>query len=289
MAKMRNVVAGKFSGNAGSFRFNQTAGRSIVGERVYTNKSKGNGASYTQRLQRCKIANIANAFALFRPFLVKAFEGKKTNQSWYNVFASLNLGKTPFLLTKEVAESGAFLAQGMQISKGSLTPIKSSWEEGKWCPAVRVSGSLSLTDNTVAEWSADIIANNSNFKFGDQILWINVIDYSRHNMLQVGRGVVEYFELTLSNTDTRKFNELPNPGHMTMSVVEEEFLAPASVYCAAVVHTRRVNGILRVSPAFLETDTNGATGYEEYLTTAWIEKCAASYGYQDAALLDPNL
>ena len=72
MAKAHGILKGDIKGNAGQLSFRQQGGVTIVSGRVYNNKSAGEGATYTQRVQRCKLANLVNVYRAIAAFEKKA-------------------------------------------------------------------------------------------------------------------------------------------------------------------------------------------------------------------------
>lgn len=297
MGIMKNVVAGKFKGNVGAFKFAQSAGRDVVSERVYTNKSKGFGASYKQRVQRCKLMNLANVYGAYKALFAKAFEGKKAAQSPYNAFTSANLGTSNIHLTKEQAEGGCFSSVGLIISKGSLPSIYAgpSGDDGIVFN-IKMGRNFVWENATVGTVSTALLANNDFLQNGDQITIVK----TEQNLIRNLGGFDGQFgynekpvilEFTIDIAGTAKVIEDP----YFMEIFDGEGidwdqngLVVNSAGGVAVILSRRFNGRLLVSTQrMIDTGFNDE-GYTLYSSAENLAAAVASYGSQELALLDPG-
>lgn len=297
MAIMKNVVSGKFRGNAGAFKFAQSAGRDIVSERVYTNKSKGFGASYKQRVQRCKIMNLANVYGAYKALFAKAFEGKTAAQSPYNAFTSANLGTSNIHLTKQQADRNCFSAIGLIISKGSLAPISARLETGDIVFNLKLPADLITEEATLGSLCAALIANNSFLKEGDQLTFIasKMGIYPAQSDDEMNGGYYSDFdihELTLDSTDSRValtdpyFKEIFDGRNISF---EEGKCVMSLVEGGAIILSRNENGRLRVSTQrVIFSESSAFPGHALYSSAENLAAAVASYGSQELALLDPG-
>jgi hypothetical protein len=104
-----------------------------------------------------------------RPLLNYGFENKPKNLSDYNMFVKVNMQRTPIYLTKQAVAGGACIATAYQISQGSLPAIvvSGSGQNGK--TDIRLGGLTIGSNTTVADFSAAVVNNNPDYKYGDQI------------------------------------------------------------------------------------------------------------------------
>ena len=297
MAIMKNVVSGKFRGNAGAFKFAQSAGRDIVSERVYTNKSKGFGASYKQRVQRCKIMNLANVYGAYKALFAKAFEGKTAAQSPYNAFTSANLGTSNIHLTKEQAERNCFSAIGLMISKGSLSPVTARVDDGDIRFNLNLPADQITEEATLGSLCAALIANNSFLKEGDQLTFVasKLGIYPQYYDDEPNGGYYSDFiihELTLDSSDSRValsdpyFKEIFDGRNLSF---EEGKCVMSGMEGGAIILSRNENGRLRVSTQRVIFSEGAAyPAYRLYSSAEDLAAAVASYGSQELALLDPG-
>lgn len=297
MGIMKNVVAGKFKGNVGSLKFAQSAGRDIVSERVYTNKSKGFGASYKQRVQRCKLLNLANVYGAYKSLFAKAFEGKTAAQSPYNAFTSANLGTSNIHLTKEQAERNCYSAVGLVISKGSLAPITARVDDSHIEFKLNLPAELITEEATLGSLCAALIANNSFLKEGDQLTFV-VSQQGIYPSQSADEGDGGYYsnfiihELTLDSTDSRValsdpyFKEIFDGRNITF---ENGVCDMGPTEGGAIILSRYENGRLRVSTQRVIVSNSAVfRGYRLYSSAENLAAAVASYGSKEHALLDPG-
>ena len=153
MGKLTGIIS-KISGSAGNVTFKQRSGETIVSEKVTQVRNPRTNA---QMQTRTKWGNIIAMYKGIRPLLNYGFENKPKNLSDYNMFVKVNMQRTPIYLTKQAVAGGACIATAYQISQGSL-------------PAIVVLGGLTIGSNTtVADFSAAVVNNNPDYKYGDQI------------------------------------------------------------------------------------------------------------------------
>jgi hypothetical protein len=161
-----NGIATKLKGSAGSLTFRRTGGRTVVSEKVTEVKITRTNA---QMQTRTKWGNIIAMYKGIRPLLNYGFENKPKNLSDYNMFVKVNMQRTPIYLTKQAVAGGACIATAYQISQGSLPAIvvSGSGQNGK--TDIRLGGLTIGSNTTVADFSAAVVNNNPDYKYGDQI------------------------------------------------------------------------------------------------------------------------
>ena len=161
-----NGIATKLKGSAGSLTFRRSAGRTIVSEKVTEVKIS---RTEPQQRHRTKWANVVQMYKGIRPLLNYGFESRPANLSDYNMFVKVNMQRTPIYLTKQAVAGGACIATAYQISQGSLPAIvvSGSGQNGK--TDIRLGGLTIGSNTTVADFSAAVVNNNHDYKYGDQI------------------------------------------------------------------------------------------------------------------------
>lgn len=292
MAIMKNIVAGKYSGNAGAFRFAHKDGQNVVTERVYTNKSKGDGATIEQRTQRCKITNVVNFFKALAPVQRKAWENKPRNLSDYNMFVKKNMARNPYLLAKDLVEAGFFIPFDAQISQGSLpSPFIVSDGYSISCNFIAPEGTT-LENLTVKQFCDIIVSSNDSLQYGDQLTFVivrpsEVIDPA---LVPNIMPVVLIAEITLKNdADSRLFSDAYDIIYGFTSYAGITITFGGTDNIAGIV-SRQSHGKLKCSTAsFIETESRAAEYAEGCGTPEFEQAARESYGVQDSVLLTPNL
>lgn len=165
MGKLTGIIS-KISGSAGNVTFKLRSGETIVSEKVTQVRNPRTNA---QMQTRTKWGNIIAMYKGIRPLLNYGFENKPKNLSDYNMFVKVNMQRTPIYLTKQAVAGGACIATAYQISQGSLPAIvvSGSGQNGK--TDIRLGGLTIGSNTTVADFSAAVVNNNPDYKYGDQI------------------------------------------------------------------------------------------------------------------------
>ena len=165
MGKLTGIIS-KISGSAGNVTFKLRSGETIVSEKVTQVRNPRTNA---QMQTRTKWGNIIAMYKGIRPLLNYGFENKPKTLSDYNMFVKVNMQRTPIYLTKQAVAGGACIATAYQISQGSLPAIvvSGSGQNGK--TDIRLGGLSIGANTTVADFSAAVVNNNPDYKYGDQI------------------------------------------------------------------------------------------------------------------------
>ena len=165
MGKLTGIIS-KISGSAGNVTFKLRSGETIVSEKVTQVRNPRTNA---QMQTRTRWGNIIAMYKGIRPLLNYGFENKPKNLSDYNMFVKVNMQRTPIYLTKQAVAGGACIATAYQISQGSLPAIvvSGSGQNGK--TDIRLGGLSIGSNTTVADFSAAVVNNNPDYKYGDQI------------------------------------------------------------------------------------------------------------------------
>ena len=249
-----------------------------------------NPKTRSQMTNRIKWANVINSWRMLKPFIMMGMQNRKTNQSDYNKFVSLNVGNSRAYLLKEQALQGGTVLAPYIITSGSLglRSMRSAAITG-----INV-GNIDLTNATIGELSSAIIANNAGIAVGDQITVIalgqSVIDGVPYVQPSAFKFVVA--DATL---DAPALEAIEISGSVAPAV-EDGFLAyefsgvEYNEYAGAIIQSRiDGDGSLLVSDSRLVVayEIDGVQqGTNPFAVTE--EEALASYGYNAPAFLNPQ-
>ena len=159
-------IISKINGSAGNLTFKSLNGQTVISEKVTHIRNPRTNA---QMQTRTKWGNIIAMYKGIRPLLNYGFEAKPKTLSDYNMFVKVNMQRTPIYLTKQAVAGGACVATAYQISQGSLPAIVVTGTGQNGVSDILL-GSLSITSaTTVAQFSAAVVQNNPDYRYGDQI------------------------------------------------------------------------------------------------------------------------
>lgn len=288
MAKAHGILKGDIKGNAGQLSFRQQSGVTIVSGRVYNNKSAGEGATYTQRVQRCKLANLVNVYRAIAAFEKKAWQGKGSRVSDYNMFVKKNLPSADIYLPKDWANLGAAIVDRYMVAQGSLPQITAVSIEGVTKTSLSLGDLVIGTETSIGALSEAIINNNANFKQGDKITFaILRSQYITVAGQSVPSFVPEYIECNIDINAEELVADNWKSQNGTLASSADNFLTLNGQGLGfMMVHTREKDGMLLCSTQYIVMPAVSTS--DVYSTTAWLNRCAASYGYQEEVLIQPN-
>lgn len=289
MGKLKNIISTRISGNVGAMNFRQRAGEVVVAERVYTNKSKGDGATESQRTHRSRLANIVNFYRVILELEKKAWANKQGGQSDFNMFAKYNLANSPIFLTKQEAALGAAVIAPYKVSMGALEPLACSYDGNVFKTGVALGAAFAIADATIGSLADAIIASNPDFKYGDK-LSIAILSGVNRNLTEATIPVVtvKYVELTLNAGDATLLADVPNFTALDCAKAADNTLVVNNGSTAGVaVHSREVNSALLASEQFIVLNAGVYPAYRTYSSEAQKQRAMASYGYQPDVLLTP--
>ena len=282
-----NGLLRKMKGNVGDMTFRANGGQTIVSERSRENRSKGEGATYAQRVQRCKLANVVNFYKVIRAFEAKAWEGKARKVSDYNMFAAKNLTPNDIYLPKNYAAAGACVAARYQVSQGSLRQIVVTWLGGPAYTDIAMGGLTIGAATTVGELSEAIIASNPDFMNGDKLTFgVLRTQYFNAGGQNLPGLSVEYIEFNLDVASTDVVANTLRSANGSLVSYNDSLAVQLEGAGLLIVHTRETNGKLFCSTQRVIMQSTSSSN--PYGTDEWIEKCAASYGYQPTVLIQPG-
>lgn len=289
MGKLKNIISTRISGNVGAMNFRQRAGEVVVAERVYTNKSKGDGATESQREHRSRLANIVNFYRVILELEKKAWANKQGGQSDFNMFAKYNLANSPIFLTKQEAALGAVVIAPYKVSMGALEPLACSYDGNVFKTGVALGAAFAIANATIGSLADAIVTNNPDWKYGDK-LSIAILTGVNRTLTEATIPVVnvKYVELTLNAGDATLLANVPNFAAVDCAKAADNTLVVNNGSTAGVaVHSREVNSALLASEQFIVLNAGVYPAYRTYSSEAQKQRAMASYGYQPDVLLTP--
>lgn len=292
MGKFTNIVSAQITGNVGSMNFRRKDGEIVAAQRATTNSSKGDGASYAQRLHRIRIANIANMYRAIAQIEKRGWENKGANQSDFNMFSKFNLANSPVFLTKQEAELGATVVAPYAVSRGSLVPIECKYVEETIFQFGLKLGSAEIDWDTMSipDFSARIIENNKGWQYGDKLSACVCHQIPRTvSGVTIPQVEVVYLEITLDADSTQLLTDMGNWDALQIDADNDHVLRFLDGGDAAfVIHSRETAGHLLTSEQDMILQNPYSETYRTYTSDAQRDAAMQSYGYKDAVLLDPN-
>lgn len=161
-----------------------------------------NPRTQSQMGQRVKWANLVNLYRANRNWMKYAFETKKSNQSEYNKFMSLNVASSRIYLPKDVANAGGCVVDEYLMTQGSLPSIEFvPTDNGYFASNIVISPSLITQNLTIAAFSQDVIANNPAIREGDQLSFVRMTQMTNAST-GVPYVVVREYEVIIDSTNT---------------------------------------------------------------------------------------
>ena len=277
-----NGIISKINGSAGNLTFKSLNGQTVISEKVTHIRNPRTNA---QMQTRTKWGNIIAMYKGIRPLLNYGFENKPKNLSDYNMFVKVNMQRTPIYLTKQAVAGGACIATAYQISQGSLPAIVVTGSGQNGVTDIRLGGLTIGSNTTVADFSAAVVNNNPDYKYGDQISFFLV-----KQMVNAETGIpycqFSAAKVILDAANEDKLADVTGSSHGFASVDGKLGHSGNDGDCAyAWVHTRKSDGKTLVSSqSLLAANTKEA----EYKGDAAYNLSKSSYGSSVESFLVPD-
>ena len=167
--------------------------------------SVSNPRTQSQMETRTRWANLVNFYRANASWMKFAYETKKTNQSEYNKFMSLNVPSARIYLPKSLASQGACIVDAYQMTQGSLPSIEVLKVQGGWQTNIYVTNAEELDENaTIGEVTQVILPANPGIREGDQLSFIRFTQMTNAST-GVPFVIVRKYEVILKANDTRRF------------------------------------------------------------------------------------
>lgn len=247
-----------------------------------------NPRTRSQMEQRVRWANCVAFYRANASWMRYAYEGKKANQSEYNKFMSLNVSNNRIYLTKQAAASGACVVDEFVMTMGSLPSITYTFGQAVISTNIFVNSDSALTPaSTVAEWSAQILANNPGVQEGDQI---SIIRYTQ--MVNEATGfpyvIVRKYEVIMAlNNPQPMSNYWPADFFSVGSADNKKFVAITNTGNSGgllMVLSRTISGRTLVSTQSILPVNNSAT-INSWSSASALNRAINSYGDSEEAFL----
>ena len=276
-----NGIISNLKGSAGSLTFQHSNGMTIVREKI---TSITNPRSEGQMRTRTKFTNIVAMYRGIRPLLNQGFENKPAGLSDYNMFVKVNMQRSPIYLTKQAVAGGACIATSYQITQGSLPSIVVTGSGQNGVTDILLSENITNA-TTVAQFSKDVVDNNPDYRYGDQISFFLVkqkvnanteIPYCQFSAVKVILDANNDETLTSVTGGSNGFHSVD--GKLGHSGNDGD-----CAYCW--VHSRKSDGKTLVSSQeLLSANTKEA----DYQGDTAFNLASASYGQAINAFLTPD-
>jgi len=169
-----------------------------------------NPRTESQMGQRVKWANLVNLYRANRSWMKYAFETKKSNQSEYNKFMSLNVASSRIYLTKNVANAGGCIVDSYLMTQGSLPSIEFvPTSNGYFASNIVLTENVLYPSTTVGYFSQAILQNNPAIREGDQLSFVRLTQMSNAST-GVPYVVVREYEVIIDpNNNAKLWDYIP--------------------------------------------------------------------------------
>lgn len=274
-AGLRNYV-GRLGGSVYYMNKGQNIGRELAPE-------VSNPRTPAQMRQRMKWANLVNIYKANRSWMGHlSFETKKQTWSDYNAYMSANIGANPVYLTKGAAENGDAILAPYTMTKGSLPTIDYAFTASLGGLETSIKIVSDPVTSTVGELSQEILDNNPEWQYGDQL-----------SIVLMYKGVAPYpivvpVEIVINPSDDTLLSDIdtqfaPLSDIITiddsngLGVVMDAGVSFGNQACC-VIHSRTISGRTYVSTQAFVLNVTAQIAFQQMGTDEQFEYAAASYG-----------
>lgn len=254
--------------------------------------SVSNPRTVSQMNQRVKWANLVNFYRVNSSWMKFAYETKKTNQSEYNKFMSLNVSNSRIFLPKSIAAQGACVVDSYIMTQGSLASIEITADTEQWNTNLFLGEDSALNPNiTVGEVSQLLLENNPAIREGDQLSFIRFSQQTSPSS-GVPYVIVRKYEVILKANDTRPFYEFMPSDYIIDTEGDNQYLiavkdsgnAGGFLLCLS----RTVGGKTYVSTQSIVVANNDAL-ISQYSSSTALQEAIDSYGESEEPFLTSTI
>lgn len=238
--------------------------------------------------QRVKWANLVNLYRANRNWMKYAYETKKSSQSEYNKFMSLNVASSRIYLPKDIANAGGCVVDEYLMTQGSLPSIEFVPATNNVFASNILVGLNAITSaTTIASFSQTVLANNPAIREGDQLSFVRMTQMSNAST-GVPYVVVREYEVIIDSTNTASLWDYLPETYFTTSGSTHQYLAVSAqagkVGGFCMILSRTISG-----KTYVSSQRVILVGMDAYIT-AWSNSAALqaaidSYGVSDDAFL----
>lgn len=247
-----------------------------------------NPRTESQMGQRVKWANLVNLYRANRNWMKYAYETKKSSQSEYNKFMSLNVASSRIYLPKDIANAGGCVVDAYLMTQGSLPSIEFVPAANNVFASNILVGLNAITPNTtIASFSQTVLANNPAIREGDQLSFVRMTQMSNAST-GVPYVVVREYEVIIDSTNTASLWDYLPETYFTTSGSTHQYLAVSAqagkVGGFCMILSRTISG-----KTYVSSQRVILVGMDAYIA-AWSNSAALqsaidSYGVSDDAFL----
>lgn len=289
-----NMFLGMARGSVGDVTFARSKGQQVARAR---NRQPNNPRTVAQMTQRSIFMDAVKFFSRgVQNLFTFAFEDKRANESDYNAFMRHN-AKNGIYLTKDRYDDSKFPAIGnWMVTNGTLSAfnnsIASDLISGDSGVAVRSVSSIT----TVGTLSAALLTSG-NFMAGD-IITIVVIDTDATlgtAPIPVVPGatqpkwLIQQFILDVADTTTLSSLNISVAKSTGGNLVIGSSVTISAIGGAAIIHSRKTQGGVKVSSQFIVNNSSAVTALEQGTSAAWLDVVLADWSAREAAVLEGSL
>lgn len=238
--------------------------------------------------QRVKWANLVNLYRANRNWMKYAYETKKSSQSEYNKFMSLNVASSRIYLPKDIANAGGCVVDEYLMTQGSLPSIEFVPATNNVFASNILVGLNAITSNTtIASFSQTVLANNPAIREGDQLSFVRMTQMSNAST-GVPYVVVREYEVIIDSTNNASLWDYLPETYFTTSGSTVQYLAVSAqagnVGGFCMILSRTISG-----KTYVSSQRVILVGMDAYIA-AWSNSAALqtaidSYGVTDDAFL----
>ena len=248
--------------------------------------SVSNPRTPAQMSQRVRWSNCVNIYRVNQRWMKLAYETKKTNQTDYNKFMSLNVASNN--ISKRIAQAGGAIANAYIMTQGTLPSIQwTGTERNRYSNVYLETDDINTDEMTVAQFARELLNNNPGLREGDQLsLIINSQQFNSDT--GVPFVLLREYEVLLNTSDNRSlWDFMPRDILNSAEQGEKEVLmisntSLSGTFC--MILSRTTAGKTYVSSQTSQIYYN-ETIIETYSSAAALQRAIDSYGESDDIFL----
>ena len=247
-----------------------------------------NPRTESQMGQRVKWANLVNLYRANRSWMKYAFETKKTNQSEYNKFMSLNVADSRIYLTKPIANAGGCVVDTYIMTQGSLPSIEFvPTTNGYFRSNIEIVDAATLNTISVKDFSDMVVERNPAIRYGDQLSFIRMTQMTNAST-GVPYVVVREYEVVMDTNNLLLLSDYLPTDVLTTWGGSPAYLAVGTATGRsggfAMILSRTISGKTYVSSQRVIPVAMDAY-IEAFSSQAALQAAIDSYGVQEDAFL----
>jgi len=247
-----------------------------------------NPRTESQMSQRVKWANLVNLYRANRSWMKYAFETKKSNQSEYNKFMSLNVADSRIYLTKPIANAGGCIVDTYIITQGSLPSIEFvPTTNGYYRSNIELAPNTDISALSVKLFADMVVERNPAIRYGDQLSFIRMTQMTNAST-GVPYVVVREYEVIIDTNNLQPLSNYLPVDYLYAWGADEVYLAVGTTSGRSggfgMILSRTISGKTYVSsqriiPVAMEAYI------EAFSSQAALQAAIDSYGVQVDAFL----